>query len=494
MHIKKLRFSFFALIAVLCVLAIPALAANGKQVTGVEGSFCSPGGTFSDGTFHRQGNGSPCPTDGADFKKSTWACPGRTSDKDMLNIDCSNGGPKECVFIDNYSNINDKKDAFFVPLNTAYEWEQFRNKGNLPTGVEIHIGCPNMIVTDKDDNKFPAPNMRVPFGQDNVVDGKIESVSSNNKECIAQLQCQAPTQKVNGKTVPVESGCGTWTIISQTAACTPKQLYGLTFNGKACSKANKPAEFVMVLDASASMDQLLAGAQNGLRSLVAQYLVPRPDIPVTISAFGGDGYVNKRFDPSKQDCPYGRLFGPLAANANQINTLVDPVFATANTPIDTAIRYSAEFFQDSSKRRVMLVLSDGYETCYGDPQFAVEQLRAKGIEIYGIKYGNGDDVDAVNFFRAMNRYSPANSQDEITAAIEDVVKDVTESSCKPILRLYATGDTKGEPLYTIQSDQTVSVKKGTYDAVVDYCTGSQTFADQKVEADRSFDFNLNCAK
>ena len=480
---------------VLCFMTYPAHAGtdDGLVYSGKAGDY-----------FHLQGvcnpfivGTSPIPTlcstgykpkDITNLCASTWSCRGDA--KDMVKATYANG-LKICVYIDNSGD-----QAYFVPLNTAEEWTAFSDTNHTPADVRIVVGCPGGVKEDPCGNKYSLPDTR---GSDNSKDSTFRFQTTGDYS--VEFSCPATLKSKDDKTgietsVPVVN-CGEWKI-TETGSCV--EAAGLTFNGKACSNDVQAAEFVMVLDASASMDQLLASAQNALRNLVGKHLVPRPDIPVTITVIGGQGYAGKLDDPSKADCPYGRLFGPLASDATQINSAITPVFAGKNTPIDTTLRYSADFFQDASKRRVMLVLSDGFETCFGDPAFAVKQLRDKGIEIIGIKYGSSTDADATNFFKAMNKFSPANSQDQIIDAVESIVKDVADKSCKPILRLYPQGSVNGQgnssadATYTILTGETVSVKRGTYDAVVDYCTGKQVFLDQKIESERDFDFNQNCTK
>lgn len=486
----------------LLMLCFIALSASGSAVAGTNDGLVYSGkiGDYFklQGTCNEKIIGtSPIPTlCNATYKPenvtnlcaSTWSCNG--SGKDMIKATYATG-LKICVYIDNSGD-----QGYFVPLNTAEEWIAFSDTNRTPADVRIVVGCPGGVKQDPCGNKYSLPDTRV-----SDKSGESTFNFQTTGDYAVEFSCPA-TLKTKDKNTGIETSvavvnCGEWAI-KETGSCV--ESAGLTFNGKACGKDVKPAEFVMVLDASASMDQLLGGAQTALRSLVGQYLVPRPDIPVAITVIGGQGYAGRLDDPSKADCSYGRLFGPLAADATQINNVVTPVFAQNNTPIDTTLRYSADLFQDASKRRVMLVLSDGFETCFGNPEFAVKQLRDKGIEVYGIKYGETNDSDANNFFKAMNKSSPANSQDQIIAAVESIVKDVTDKSCKPILRLYAQGsvdgqgNSSGDAIYTILAGQTSNVKRGTYDAVVDYCTGKQVFLAQKVESERDFNFEQNCTK
>ncbi|MBY0429053.1 MAG: VWA domain-containing protein [Alphaproteobacteria bacterium] len=475
----------------LCFITVPALAGtnDGLVYSGKVGDYFHPQGecNFATGPIPTLCNAEYKPKDVTNLCESTWSCHG--SSHDMVKATYANG-LKICVYIDNSGD-----QGYFVPLNTAEEWNAFSDTNHTPPDVRIVVGCPGGVKQDPCGNKYDLPDTRV---SDNPKESTFHFATTGDYAVDFSCPAHLTSKDKNGiETSVAVVNCGEWQI-KETGSCV--ESAGLTFNGKACSKDVKSAEFVMVLDASASMDQLLGGAQNALRSLVGKYLVPRPDIPVTITVIGGEGYTTKLDDPSKENCPYGRLFGPLAADATQINSAITPVFANNNTPIDTTLRYSAELFQDASKRRVMLVLTDGFETCFGDPALAVKQLRDKGIEVYGIKYGDTNDADANNFFKAMNKFAPANSPDEITAAVESIVKNVTEQSCKPILRLYTQGSvdgqgqSSGDALYTILAGQTQKVKRGVYDAVVDYCTGKQVFPAQKVETERDFNFNQNCTK
>ena len=485
------KFSFLTVCTAMVWIAGTALAGtdDGLVYRGRVGEYFHPQGvcSFATGPIPTLCNAEYKPTNATNLCESTWSCHG---DGDKMLKATYATGLKVCVYLDNNGN-----QGYFVPMNTAEEWIAFSDTNRTPPDVKIVVGCPGGVKQDSCGNEYNLLDTRTSDDLTAVQHFTTTGDYSVDFSCPATIKT---TDKATGveHSIPVVN-CGEWQI-TETGSCV--ESAGLTFNSNICSPSVKPVEFVMVLDGSASMDQLLGGAQNALRSLVGKYLVPRPDIPVTITVIGGDGYSGKLDDPSKANCNYGKLFGPLAADATLINGVVSPVFANNNTPIDTTLRYSADFFQDASKRRVMLVLSDGFETCFGNPEFAVKQLRDKGIELYGIKYGVSNDADANAFFKAMNTFSPANSQDQIIAAMESIVKDVTDKSCKPILRLYApgsvtaAGDASGEPIYTLLAGQTVKVKRGTYDAVVDYCTGKQVFLDQKVETERDFNFNQNCTK
>jgi hypothetical protein len=73
--------------------------------------------------------------------------------------------------------------------------------------------------------------------------------------------------------------------------------------------------------------------------------------------------------------------GPLDAEAMAatIETLKTP--KTVQTPLAAAIEQVAGDLEGVSGPRIVVVVSDGRETCGGDPEAAVEALRAQGFDV-----------------------------------------------------------------------------------------------------------------
>lgn len=445
----------------------------------------------------------------------TWACTGRA--QNMLRLTYSTDAnaqgavakEKICVYIDNDFRGNkdggpckgDLSDpacqnlaAFFVPLRTLSEWDAFSSPENLPRGLSLEYGCPGMVKTDDCGNEFTLPDMRA---SDKPEDSIVITTKGDYQ---VRFTCPRTVgmRKKEGKDEPVylQGGCGSWVVKDESGSCILKDAdTTLSFRGNVCTTSPRPTDFVIALDTSGSMEKLVDAARTSLRTLVKQYLEPRPDIKLAITAIGGSNYAERYTDPTTRDCYYGRIFGPDSASSGAIDNLIGAVTTNFNTPLARAVGYGDRFFQNDNRRHVMLLLSDGIETCSAAtaPANAVQAARAGGTEVFGIKYGVSAGYAGVDeFFGAMNRYAAATSESDIFQAIEKIVKDVVQQSCTPRMNLFTLGLAPGAPLYTLVAGDTLKIKGGTYDVVVDYCTGTKTFPAQEFKGTKTFTYDQPC--
>ncbi|WP_263721655.1 VWA domain-containing protein [Albidovulum sediminicola] len=133
----------------------------------------------------------------------------------------------------------------------------------------------------------------------------------------------------------------------------------------------------VILDASGSMLGRIDGrrrievAHDALKHLVTDVLPP--GIPFAFRAFG-----------LKEDACLNELRLPLAPldpakAARSIGNV--PAINLAKTAIAASLLSAAEDLRDASEPRVIVLVTDGEETCDGDPAAAVEALRASGLDI-----------------------------------------------------------------------------------------------------------------
>lgn len=442
---------------------------------------CTYGGSSSDQDKHLLSDQS-----GTVWTESTWSCLGISTQMLKFNFyrdaqgDPDNG-PPICAYIDNSNAVN----AYFVPMNTRHEWDQF--VAYHPGDVAIRYGCPSQTEEDTCGNQYTLPDTA---GDDKAVfDFKTQGTYD------AQWKCPSTVAGVNGKRVPINS-CSIWEKIGETGACVESFL--VTFGGSACVNVQQPTDFVLMMDASASLQSLVDSVRANVDNVVAT-LQTRPDINLTITVVGGDGYTDRFLSPNHQNfCFMGRLFGPAAANTNVVDPLIAAVRSGESTPLDATMRYSATFFKQDTRRHVILAISDGLETCSGNAADAVNAVQTNNqVDVYGIRYvpvdgfGAANDVGAANFFAAMNHGSVnASDSASIAKAMNSVVDDVIHKTCAATLKLYTPGDIGGTPQYTITSDNPQKVKKGNYDGVVESCAGTQVlFTNQEIAADSAFPNN-----
>lgn len=79
-------------------------------------------------------------------------------------------------------------------------------------------------------------------------------------------------------------------------------------------------------------------------------------------------------------------FGPAGAQGDPIARKIDEARAQGYTPIAYALQQAANDFAADSKNRVIVLVSDGKETCHGDPVVAAKALATKGIVIHAIGF------------------------------------------------------------------------------------------------------------
>jgi hypothetical protein len=79
-------------------------------------------------------------------------------------------------------------------------------------------------------------------------------------------------------------------------------------------------------------------------------------------------------------------FGPASAGASAITASVDGAKAQGYTPIAYSLEQGANDFPADAKERVIVLVSDGKETCQGDPVVAAKALAAKRITVHTVGF------------------------------------------------------------------------------------------------------------
>src|SRR6185295_15019366 len=89
------------------------------------------------------------------------------------------------------------------------------------------------------------------------------------------------------------------------------------------------------------------------------------------------------------DCQDSRLavpFGPAAQNSAAIAATADGAKAQGYTPIAYSLDQAVGDFPADAKERVIVLVSDGKETCQGDPLLTAKALAGSGITIHTVGF------------------------------------------------------------------------------------------------------------
>jgi Ca-activated chloride channel homolog len=145
----------------------------------------------------------------------------------------------------------------------------------------------------------------------------------------------------------------------------------------------EPTKYVeIMLDASGSMQALIAGepkiaiAKKVLAETVLS-MKGRDDLAIGVRAYG------HQFDKSAKNCQDTKLELPFAApDAAKVRDLVTRTKAQGQTPIAYSLaEASKDFPSKAGIQKIIILITDGLESCNGDPCAAAKALAAKGVDV-----------------------------------------------------------------------------------------------------------------
>jgi len=230
----------------------------------------------------------------------------------------------------------------------------------------------------------------------------------------------------------------------------------------------------LILDASGSMLQRIEGkrrinvAKEVLTEAVREHIPA--GTPVALRVFG-----HREVDSCRTDLeiPLGPLDPDAAANKiagiNAMNL--------ARTPIADSL-LAVEKDLKGTKSGAIVLVTDGEETCEGDPAAAIEALQQKGIDVSLNIIGFAiDDQDLAAQFEMWadaggGRYFAANDQDGLSEAIESAVR-IPFTVYDNDGNVAATGEVGGDP---------VKLERGHYSVLV-RTSPPQSFAEVTIQGD-----------
>ena len=234
----------------------------------------------------------------------------------------------------------------------------------------------------------------------------------------------------------------------------------------AATKAGRPVLSLndravqIVVDASRSMwgrmdgEPKMAVAKDTLQDF--SYWFPE-DLDLALRAYGSTS-------PSdSNNCADSTLLVPFGdENREPIRAAINGLRPLGQTPIAFALNEASEDFGSSRDDRAVVLVTDGIESCGGDPVQAARELREQGITVHviGFGLGNAADEDASSLqaiaFASGGRYVTAGSAEELKAALTQTV--ATSFSVFKGRTEVATGSLGSErPVYLPEGDYRVEL-------------------------------------
>ena len=214
----------------------------------------------------------------------------------------------------------------------------------------------------------------------------------------------------------------------------------------------------IVVDASRSMwgrmhgEPKMSVAKNILQDV--SYWFPE-DLNLALRAYGSTS-------PSENsNCSDSMLLVPFTAeNRESIRHAISGLRPLGQTPIAYALNQASRDFGTRQDDRAVVLVTDGIESCGGDPAWAASQLREQGIIVHviGFGLGNAKDEDTASLRAIANasggRYVTAGSAEELKLALAETVA-TSYSVFKGSTEVASGSLGSGEPMYLPEGDYRV---------------------------------------
>ena len=171
-------------------------------------------------------------------------------------------------------------------------------------------------------------------------------------------------------------------------ACLAALVAGLlpaAASAQSCNTADRSV--LLILDASGSMNAKLPNGET--RIAVAQRAIKGvagfipAEAQLSLRMYGAQSPSSRK---NCQDTHLAVPFGAANASGGAITASVDGTKAQGYTPIAYSLEQAANDFPAGAKERVIVLVSDGKETCQGDPAVAAKALAAKGITVHTVGF------------------------------------------------------------------------------------------------------------
>jgi hypothetical protein len=193
----------------------------------------------------------------------------------------------------------------------------------------------------------------------------------------------------------------------------------------------------IILDTSASMLERLGGerridvAKASLRRLVDEALTDQ--LPIAMRTFGGKGKGARARCGTRLTLP----LQPLDRAA--LRRLIDSLEARRKTatPIAASLAAVADDLASVTGARTVVLVTDGDETCEGDPDAAIAALRAAGIDVTLDVVGFALDDEALK--ARMAGWAAAGGGTYVDAGGADELVDALSAALGVPFRVYGPG-------------------------------------------------------
>jgi Ca-activated chloride channel family protein len=187
---------------------------------------------------------------------------------------------------------------------------------------------------------------------------------------------------------------------------------------------NETTRILFLLDASRSMsdrwgDGTKMVAARSIISNLVDTLSKVENLEMGLRIYGHQSVQ------SANDCKDSRLeVGFREGNTTAIKRRLQEIRPKGITPISYSLSQSANDFPDADSRNIIIMITDGVESCDRDPCYEIEQLRNKNVLLRAFVIGLAVEKELHRDFDCIGEFFNASSQDDLSTVMDRALRKV----------------------------------------------------------------------
>jgi Mg-chelatase subunit ChlD len=234
---------------------------------------------------------------------------------------------------------------------------------------------------------------------------------------------------------------------THTCRSTKRMLLTAWLGFWACQPVAAETSIELILDASGSMNGQLASGETKLsaaKNAVAEVVEAlNQDVRLAFRAYG---HGSPRRDRDCNDTELLVPFGRTEDVGEQVLQASKQLSAQGYTPITKVIGLAADDLKEEPAPRTVILISDGKETCDGDPCVAAKKLADADADLVIHTIGLGVDAQARYQLECIARVARGRYQDADSAqALVATLSAATEEASAPVETVTITLAPRPEP-------------------------------------------------
>jgi Ca-activated chloride channel family protein len=191
-------------------------------------------------------------------------------------------------------------------------------------------------------------------------------------------------------------------------------------------QAKPITRILFILDASNSMNsawgmQTRIQAAKDVINKELEDLRGVPDTEVALRVYGHQSPITN----TEQDCNDTKLEVPFGANnLDAIQLKIKSLVAKGATPIARSLEAAAGDFPDTLAKNIIILITDGLESCDNDPCIIAKKLKEKGVKVTPFVIGLGMDLSYLDKFKCIGSYSEAEDKESFRKVFKTILNTI----------------------------------------------------------------------